>query len=179
MDFKTIAEAMYPYWILGTIVIGLVIAAGQKNLLRFELKPILKWMAFLVGITAWRYAMVKMLGTETLGDPNAGANMLPWTASLTVFWEDACHGLPLLVLRNLIGTKKWWAKAINYPLLLLTMFEFGAGHLYQGLFASILLSMYVPYSIRCGKKYGFGTVILCHMLYDATTMLFIKFMFGM
>src|ERR1700687_1431645 len=98
MEFKTIAELLYPYWLLGIAIIFAVICAGQKNLLRIEKKPVKKWISFL--------------------------------AFITVFWEDVAHGLPLVILKKLIGTK-WWTNFIHLPLLAVVMIEFGLGHAYQ------------------------------------------------
>jgi len=178
MDLKTIAENMYPFWILGVMVMGAVIAAGRKNLLRVETKPVINWSIFLVLLTVWRIMVAKfasyhgMQGTEE-------TFVIPWAASFTVFWEDACHGLPVLLLRQLIGVHRWWAKILNFAMLLITMLSFGMGHLYQGVLPALILCFYVPYSIRCGKKYGFGTVMACHMLYDLVTLLFIQYFSGM
>ena len=178
MDLKTMAENMYPFWILGIMVIGAVIAAGKKHLLRVEMKPVVNWSIFLVLLTLWRMLVAKlsayhgMHGTEE-------TFIIPWTASFTVFWEDACHGLPILLLRQLIGVHRWWAKILNWSLLILTMISFGMGHLYQGVLPALILCFYVPYSIRCGKKYGFGTVMVCHSLYDLVTLIFIQYLSGM
>ena len=176
MEFKTIAELLYPYWLLGIAIIFAVICAGQKNLLRIEKKPVKKWISFLAFITVFRFLLSKLLDFHGIGSPN-NFNFLPWYVSLTVFWEDVAHGLPLVILKKLIGTK-WWTNFIHLPLLAVVMIEFGLGHAYQGLFAMALLSFYVPYSMRVGTKYGFGTVILCHVLYDAATLLFVQYILG-
>lgn len=176
MDFKTIAENLFPYWLLGVMVVLAVICAGQKHLLRVEKKPIINWMVFLAFITALRFLLTKLMNFNGIGSPNT-FSFLPWYVSLTVFWEDMCHGLPLVILKKLIGTK-WWTKFIHLPLLALVMIEFGLGHAYQGIFAIVLLGFYVPYSMRIGEKYGFGTLVLCHMLYDAVTLLFVQYIIG-
>lgn len=179
MDFKTIAEFMYPFWILGALVILSVIAAGQKRLLRVEAKPVLKWIGVLVCTTGFRIFLEKVLHFHGFFGPPKGLSLIPWTASFTVFWEDACHGLPLVLLRKMIGNTKKWAKAVNMSALILVMLSFGLGHLYQGLMVPILLAFYIPYSIKIGKEYGFGTVIVCHTLYDMVTFLFVKYFMGM
>lgn len=172
MDFKTIAQHMYPFWILGILIIGMVIAAGQKHLVRIEKKSIKKWAFFLLYITAWRIFLSKALHFNGIGDLKSMA-MLPLPMTLTVFWEDACHGLPLLILKKLIGKRKW-LKPLYWFLLVAVMIEFGSGHVYQGLLPAFLLSFYVPYSIKMGNKYGFGTVMLCHMSYDMVTLLLVQ-----
>jgi len=177
MDFKSFALAMFPYWILGIMVIGSVILAGQKHLLRIDKKAIFKWMKVLILITIFRTIVIELCKHNGAAEIPKFAEILPWTISLTVFWEDACHGLPLLLLKKMLDKKKW-AKFIFIPILILTMISFGFAHVYQGFIAAFVLSFYIPYSVRMGEKYGFGTVMICHILYDAATLLFAKYFLG-
>jgi hypothetical protein len=169
---------MYPFWILGVLVILSVLKSGKKFLLRVKVKPVLKWCAFLIGLTVVRVALLKLAGYAGIHGPPQGLMMIPWAASLTVFWEDVCHGLPLVILQKLIGRKRWWAKALNSIALSIVMLSFGLGHLYQGPLVALLLCFYIPYSMKLGKQYGFGTVMVCHTLYDLVTFLFVKFFLG-
>ena len=178
MDFRTIAEFMYPYWILGALVMMAVVCAGQRRLLRIELKPILKWCLCLILITAIRLFLLNTFDYSGLFGKPTGLMMIPWVASFTVFWEDACHGLPLVILGSLIGTERRWARAVNKLAMILVSVSFGLGHLYQGPLVELILSFYVSYSVKYGKKYGFGTVIICHTLFDLVTFLFIKYFMG-
>lgn len=174
MNFTTFASHMYPFWILGIIIMGSIIAIGHKHLLRAEKKPIIKWVRFLFYITLWRLFMSKLLNFHGVSDPQ-NIVLLPIATALTVFWEDACHGLPLLILKK--STKnRWWTKPIYWLALIIVMIEFGLGHRYQGPLAAVLLSFYIPYSVKMGEKYGFGTVMLCHMMYDLVTLLFTHYM---
>lgn len=168
---------MFPYWILGALVIGAVIAAGEKRLLRIERRPVIDWILFLIMVTVIRFVILKVLGIGILPGKNPNIILLPWAVSLTVYWEDACHSLPLEILRKLIG-ESIPSLFIHIPALVATMISFGAGHLYQGVAAAVLLSLYIPYSRQAGRKYGFGTVIVCHMLYDLVTILFVRSMLG-
>lgn len=172
------ALQMYPYWLLGAGVLAATALAGYKNLIRIEKKAILDWMKFLCVITIYRIALFKLLPhMDYLQNSARNISIIPWPLTLTVFWEDACHGLPLLMLRKLIGTKKWtWP--IHGILTAVVMLEFGLGHVYQGLISAALLSLYVPYSVALGDKYGFGTIMICHTLFDLTTILSIKFLLG-
>jgi hypothetical protein len=175
MDFTTFASHMYPFWILGVCILGLVIAAGQKHWIRIEKSAVLRWMRFLAIITACRFAMSRLPWFHYLFDVK-NASYIPWTVTFTVFWEDACHGLPLFILQKLIGKANKWTRSIHFILLCITMFEFGIGHLYQGPMAAFLLSFYIPYSIKKGEEYGFGTVMMCHMMYDLVTLLFVQYL---
>jgi len=178
MDLKTIALAMYPYWLMGAGVLAAMVIAGQKKVIRVEKKAFFDFAKFLAVVTLYRIVLFKIFGhTKYLTDAAANISIIPWPLTLTVFWEDACHGLPLFLLKRLIGDRKW-LKPFYYLALGLVMFEFGLGHVYQGVLSACMLSLYIPYSIKLGEKYGFGTVMLSHTLFDLTTILSIKFLLG-
>lgn len=169
---------MYPYWLIGAFSVAATVAAGYKHLVRVEKRAVFAFVKFMAMITVYRAIFFQLFGNfKYVKDAVANISIIPWEATLTVFWEDACHGLPLLLLRQLIGTKKW-ALPIHLLATLAVMVEFGMGHVYQGIFAATLLSFYIPYSIRLGKKFGFGTVIVCHTLYDLITIVSIKLLTG-
>jgi hypothetical protein len=152
--------------------------AGYKILIRVEKPAILKFITFLGILTLYR-VIIFTLFPHFGPFENSAHNVMqiPWPLTLTVFWEDACHGLPLLLLRHLIGTKKWtWP--IHGLATAMVMLEFGLGHVYQGLAAAAMLSLYIPYSIMMGKKVGFGTVMIAHTLFDLTTILTLKCLVG-
>lgn len=174
MDLKTFASNMWPYWILGVMVMATVLAAGQKHLLRVEKKPLMKWIAFLGAITLWRFFITSIFPFHA--PSNMVTSMSPLIA-FTVFWEDLCHSLPLLILRKLIGVNKW-TRPIHFLLMCIVMLEFGLGHLYQGPMAAFLLSFYIPYAVRKGDEHGFGTIMIGHMLYDFVTFLFVRHLLG-
>ena len=175
MGFKEFALRMYPFWILGILVIGAVIASGNKNLLRIEKSSVIKWVKFLMVITVLRTVLYKLMLHPYLDSAIKSAHFLPCTVAFTVFWEDAVHGLPLLILRKLIGVNKWTIP-IHFILTLLFMVEFGLGHVYQGPLMALILSFYIPYSVKLGDRRGFGTVMICHVLYDFFTLFFVKFL---
>lgn len=177
MDIKSVALQMYPYWILGAVVLAATVKAGFKDLIRVEKKAVLNWVRFLFFITMYRIILFRLFpGSWQESAKNIA--IIPWPLTLTVFWEDACHGLPLLILQKLIGTDKWWKWLIHGPLTALVMVEFGLGHVYQGIIPAMLLSLYIPYSIRLAKKFGFGTVMIGHTLFDLVTILTVKFLMG-
>ena len=165
---------MWPYWMLGVMVMVAVIAVGQKHLLRVEKKPVLKWIAFLGGITLWRLLLSKLVDLHMTH--NVVTSMSPFIA-LTVGWEDLCHSLPLFLVKKYVKFKSW-TKIFYYILMLCVMVEFGAGHLYQSPLATVLLSFYIPYSVKIGEKYGWGTLMINHMLYDFVTLVFVRHIIG-
>lgn len=172
MDFSYFAIKMLPYWILGLFMIFATYNSDYRQLLRVEYKPLLKWCGFLVLITICRIIMFKIFASnEFLKSMTSGATTIPVGATLTVFWEDCAHGLPLAILSLFLGQDKLWKKLITYVAISIVMVSFGLGHLYQGYAATILLSFYIPYTYSKGQKIGFGTIMICHTLYDLVTIL--------
>jgi hypothetical protein len=178
MDLKTMALAMYPYWLLGAAVLIATAVAGYKDVIRIE-KPALKdFCKFLGVITLYRIALFALFRhTAYVQGAASNISIIPWPLTLTVFWEDACHGLPLFLIKKLINGRKW-LMPLYYVLMATVMLEFGLGHVYQGVVAACMLSLYIPYSIKLGEKYGFGTVMVGHTLFDLTTILTVKLLLG-
>lgn len=178
MDFKTMAMNLFPFWILGLVMVFATISAGYKDLLRVEPKAVGKWLKLMGTVTLFRIVMFKLsMLSSTLG-PHLKESLqpimgIPWQGTLFVFWEDAVHGLPIILLGMLIN-QKWYSKVAYYGLMALIMISFGLGHTYQGNFAAMMLSLYIPFTVNAGKKYGVGTVMACHTIYDLTTILTFK-----
>lgn len=176
MTIQEVALRMWPAWAMGLAMLYLVKNSKYANILRVEKKGLLRFAGWLAVVTLVRFLIFKLSGPAS-EQARELANFLPWQVTLTVFWEDMCHGVPL-VLAGLMLAKKKWYKYIKYPLLGLVMFSFASGHMYQGTFAAATISLYIPFTINLAKKYGFGTVMLCHMFYDLVTILSFKWMLG-
>lgn len=176
MDFLELALRMFPFWLLGLFMIFLTIKTGNKDILRVDFQSIKKWAFFLIGLTIYRAAYLWYFWkTASVQNSVETVSWLPWQTTLTVFWEDAAHALPLILLMRLIGTKKWtWP--IHAIAMIIIAAAFGSGHMYQGIMAVILLSFYVPLTIKTAKIRGLGTIMICHVLYDLSTILLIKYM---
>ncbi len=168
MSFTEVASYMFPYWIMGLFMMFVVYKSRYRNLLRIEKKPILKWVAFLAVLAAYRIALYNLLAFAGFPQDSSGI-MTPWQMDLTVFWEDMCYGVPLAILSLRMGTDTKWKKFIFRTILVLFSIHFGLGHAWQGLLAVFLLSFYVPFTVKKGKEIGFGTVMICHVLYDLST----------
>lgn len=172
MTFLEFAQMQYHNWILGLLIMLVVYFSDYRNLLRVEWKPIVKWIKLIGILTVYRIIVFKIFeGNATLESMTSGAKTIPWEVSFTVFWEDAVHGLPLAILAIWLGMDKWWKKAIIWTAITVVAISFGLGHMYQGLLAAFLLSFYVPFTFKKGQEFGFGTVMICHMLYDLVTIL--------
>lgn len=179
MTFTEMALRMYPFWIMGIFTLISVYFSSHRDLIRVEWKPLLKWIGFLVVITIYRIVVFKLLaGNPKLHQMTSAANFIPWQSTLMVFWEDACHTLPLVIISRALGQDKWWKKLLLWAMMAAVALSFGLGHVYQGYIAAFLLSFYIPFTFKRGQKIGFGTVMLCHILYDLSTILTIKFFLG-
>lgn len=172
------AMRMYPAWTMGLLMLYLVKNSRYKDVLRVDKKGLLgfaKWMAI---ITIFRIIVLKLLTPpDQLHAAHEAAMFIPWQATMGVFWEDMCHTVPLVLLGRMFKKTKWY-KFVAIPLMLMVMISFGSGHVYQGVFAAAMISFYIPVTIRLGKKYGFGTVMICHMLYDFITIMSVRLLTG-
>ncbi|NJO48227.1 MAG: hypothetical protein HC840_00765 [Leptolyngbyaceae cyanobacterium RM2_2_4] len=175
MSFQEMALRMFPYWIMGLFMLYATYQSSHRDLLRVDFKATAKWILFLGGLTLYRYGVFKLFsGNETLHDMTSGAAMIPWQATLTVFWEDMCHTVPLVILSRWLGNDKMWKKVLTWGAIVLVMLSFGLGHVYQGYWAALFLSFYIPFTYKKGQEVGFGTVMICHTLYDLVTILSIQ-----
>jgi len=178
MDITTIASEMYPSWLLGIAVILLVLWSGQKSWLRASKPQLTRWARLLVIATIWKMLAYKVFEFGSMfGGSLESASFIPISMVFTVFWEDAVFGLPLAMLRRKIG-KKRWPLPFYWLYMGIAMVLFGSGHMYQGVVRASLLSLYVPFTVKMGTKYGFGTVMIGHIMYDLVTLAFIKYMYG-
>lgn len=181
MSIQEIILRMYPYWFLGLFMLYYTYNSKHRDLLRVDFKAVGKWTVFVCLLGLWRYFALKYLpmpGAITHG--LQGVLLIPWQMTLTVFWEDMCHGVPLVLLERFLSKKKIkHSKWIMRLSTLVVMCSFGLGHLYQGMIAALMLSLYIPYSIKIGKEKGFGTVMICHTLFDLTTIISIRMALGM
>jgi hypothetical protein len=178
VSLKEIALDLWPCWMLGIMMLIATFNSNHRDLLRVDISGLLRFAKMMVMVTAFRFFIFKVIAPhDMLDNVRSMVHLIPWQATLGVFWEDAVHVLPLVILGRMFGDRKWY-KYISWPLLAMVMCSFGAGHTYQGLVAAIGLSFYIPFSMKMGKKYGFGTVMLSHMMYDLITLLSLAWMVG-
>lgn len=188
MTIGQMAQELWPNWLLGICMILLVLNSKYKNMLRVEIPALIEVVKFLIFISLIRMFVFHFIaGPETMAGIRAMANFIPWQATLGTPWEDACHGLPLAIIGASCYAKRYypsglqwsheeWFKWVEKPLLFMVMMAFASGHLYQGIWQALAISFYIPFSIRMGTKYGFGTVMIGHIMYDMSTLLLFKCM---
>lgn len=91
-----------------------------------------------------------------------------WTL-LLVFWEDFFFGIPLYYIHKLAEKYKYF-KIMKWPLTIMIVSLFGLGHAYQGPYGMTMNAFLLYFvCLRFGRLYGFGTTMICHILYDAAT----------
>ncbi len=178
MDFKQVAEGLFPCWCMGLWMMNLVWNSDHKDLLRVSKEGLLRFARFLAVVTAARVFYLSMIAPDAvLESIRHVGDVIPWPTMFGVFWEDMCHAVPLVILGRMIADNKW-LKPFYIALIAAMSMTFGAMHSYEGLQAVAVLSLYIPFTMRLGQKYGFGTVMLCHIAYDLTTFFTFKLMTG-
>ena len=156
-----------------TAIIGMfaVRFTSEKDLFRISWDKISQFVGFLALIFTWRLLQANFLYTTGLMEqfPQNPVGMPFWTMGL-VFWEDFFFAVPIYFICKHM-THKW----LKFSLIFAISALFGLGHLYQGWEAVFILA-FMPYFVtyRYGKQYGFGTTMICHILYDVSTVIFIK-----
>lgn len=178
MTIGQVALQLWPCWTMGVIMIYLTWASQYRSVLKIDPIAILKFCRALVLIAALRFIIFHYFTPDAIIQQTRGmTDLIPWQALLGVFWEDACHSMPLVLAGLMFGANKWF-KRLSLPLLAIVMLSFGSGHIYQGAMSASLIAFYIPLAMKMGKKYGFGTVMICHILYDLSTFLSFKWMLG-
>lgn len=174
MSALDMALRMWPMWALGFMMILIAVTTGNKDLLKVDRKSVFSWVKILAIISAMR-AVIFYFSWDYSKEMFKAVSWLPLETTTMVWWEDAAHTLPLLLLFRLIGTSKrvWPIHALAFTLV---WASFLMGHVYQGWFAAILISAYIPYTLNLSKEKGLGTIMICHVLYDLATIGLMQFM---
>lgn len=175
MGITDFALAMWPSWTVGLLMMLATVYSRNSDLLKIDLKSVKTWIKFLILITIGRAVFLSLMWDTKIVSGIVDVSWIPWQVTLTVFWEDAAHVLPLLLLMRLIGVeKKTWP--IHIAALLFMWTSFGVGHIYQGILSAIYISFYIPITLRIARDKGIGTVMICHILYDLCTIILVQTM---
>lgn len=174
MTIQEFALNMWPMWLFGIFIICVVKNSVHKDLLQINYNGIKIFLFLLAILTLYRFLVIDFFSTkEYIYSIRSSVYFLPWQGSLFVFWEDACHTLPLAIFSRIFN-KGFFYKMLYFIFILIVMLSFGLGHLYEGIISAICLCFYIPITLKLGKKYGFGTIMICHILYDLTTLLTLR-----
>jgi len=177
MDFKTALLHYYPYWIMGIMMVIFTLRSEKdKDLMRIQPSSLLKFARTMFFVTLWRCILFHF-NPPTMH--SAGPILqIPLWLTATVFWEDAVHVLPLIIIGRLLGDSKL-SKVILFTLSLMVQISFGLGHVYQSIPAAIIISFYIPIVKKLSLKHGVGTAMIAHMSYDFITLLTIRLFLGL
>lgn len=157
---------MIPFYILGAVSIRIATWAFP-GICRIDWARIKEFSSFMLTMTILRIvvwtAMHRFFHIPINGDIG-GLNFLTYFG---VYWEDAIFTLPILVLDRFgISTMT------RNLLFLFSSVSFAAGHLYEGGTWALATLAYVPFiSYKYGNRYGLGTCMVGHVMYDMLTSL--------
>lgn len=157
---------------IGFLIFAIVLWK-DREVLRFDPKAVQTFLWFMVGLTFVRFVLFSIAAEFGLhiADINQGIDQIKFWRLALVFWEDAFFAIPIYYMAD-----KWkWKEYIWLPIATVLSIRFGLGHMYQfeiAYFAALLIPYMAFY--RYGKKYGFGTSMTCHILFDMITIITFK-----
>ncbi len=138
----------------------------ERAIMRIEFEKVAAFIAFMVMWTIFRVLKLDFLiDIGVINTIHIPTDTMPkWTIGL-VFWEDMFFAVPIYFMMKYM--KRKWLR--NFFIVALSIM-FGLGHEYEGPQAMLLLS-FCPFFVtyHFGKKYGFGTTMCCHIIYDFFT----------
>jgi membrane protease YdiL (CAAX protease family) len=144
----------------------------EKDLFKISWDKLAMFLAFLFVLSLFRILRADYLVSHGLAAPpqTGGRFYFPLYTLGLVFWEDFFFAIPIYFIMK--KCKRNWLKVIS---IILISALFGLGHLYQGWEAVVALA-FAPYFItyHYGKKYGFGTTMIAHIMYDCATIITFK-----
>lgn len=157
-------EYLFSIMFLMGVAIFLYCYFRQRELIRIEWDKVAKFIAIMVFITAIRFGTMSIFGTPNTA--GIGFADLPF-----VFWEDSFFAiLGIYFFKDYLKlSKKFWL-----PIAIVFSTVFAYGHLSYGVTWAIITLIGPAVSYYFGKKYGFGTSMTCHIIYDFITLLSVK-----
>jgi hypothetical protein len=146
-------------WMLGTLSLIYTYKVDKKYL-KIDFEAIKSFLIFMLWLTLFRTVLFFMSSNPIEGFLHL---INPWLM-LGVFWEDAVFVMPLIILKD----KKNVPNVLYYTLFAISTAVFALGHSYQGIMG-LTSAIYIYFSAKYGRQLGFGTVMICHTLYDLIT----------
>lgn len=144
----------------------------HKDIMRISWDRVAQFSGFMLLLTFFRIAGYDFMFQTGIIDriPQMPPEVMfsKWTLML-VFWEDFFFGVSLYFIHKYMNGPI--TKYIKWALTVIISVLFGLGHAYQGMQVVVITSL-LPYFIvlKYGQKYGFGTTMVCHILYDNITL---------
>lgn len=158
--------------IVGLIVFGLTYWK-DRDILHVNPEAIKNFVVLMILFTFVRFALFSF-GAEfgfDINQFNQGASKVRFWQLTLVFLEDASFGIPIYYMIDKLKLSRY----IWMPVVAAMSIIFGLGHMYQ-FEAAFLISLIIPYFVfyEFGRKYGFGTTMICHVLFDMFTLICFK-----
>jgi hypothetical protein len=159
-------------FIIGLIIFFLVFWK-DREVLRVDFKAVQKFLWLMVGLTFIRLFLFSVASEFDvyINEINQGINHVKFWKLGLVFWEDAFFAIPIYYMID-----KWkWKEYLYLPIIAALSIRFGIGHIYQAepaYFATLIIPYVVFYQF--GKRFGFGTTMICHTLFDMITIITFK-----
>lgn len=177
MEYMTNLEVIahyWPAWLFGILMYATARLAGYSYEVRVEKAAIIYWIKYLLVISFIRVMTYILMGDLPFqAEAAEGLKNVNPLSLLGTPWEDFAFSLPLYFLGLFVGDSKV-GKALYGIAVAVVLISFGFGHVYQGVFAAVLLSSGPSISLYFSKRYGWGSVGICHMLYDLMTLATMK-----
>jgi len=144
----------------------------DRKTVRFDINIVGKFLTFMTIVTFLRIAIMSYQVYAGGGgfDTSVLSRINFWEFTF-VFWEDAVFAMSIYYIKDVFKAPKW----VWIPFVVLLSVLFGIGHSYQGTLAAVI-TLFVPYYVfyKYGARHGFGTTMVCHVLYDMITYATVK-----
>lgn len=141
----------------------------RSKLVRIDWNNVAAFLGFMALVSALRMGLMD----STVDMDYSGVDITTFKHFMWVWWEDSFFALPIYYFKDHLKTsKKVWI-----PITIALSLMFGFIHLAYSPWWALLVTTF-PYALsyRFGKRYGFGTVMACHVLYDVMTQISVKLM---
>ena len=133
----------------------------KNRLLEVKWEIVAKFLAYMFLIAMVKFAV-----------PSQYVDNTSVTSHLFVFWEDVIFSMSIYYIKDVLKQpKKIWI-----PFAVFSSLLFGYYHLGYGVIWALITVLYPYYfSYKNAVKYGFGTVMICHIYFDFIMSLSTKF----
>jgi len=151
-------STIYNLQVLFGMIVFFLALKKYPDILKIEFSQVKRFTLALLLITTVQAIFLAYTGKETYID-NIYMNGINSLAG--VWWEDSCYVLPYLIASKLLKNKSY----LMFPFFVASSAYFSLGHAYQG--PSGYVTFLFPFiSYHYAKKYGAGTTMICHVIYD-------------
>lgn len=164
-------DTLFLIQLIISLAIGTYLWLFDRKMLSLNLDKINSFIGFMVLVCVLRVCLIDFCSEFFQSELPTDSGIPLWYLPF-VFWEDLFFGGLVYLSHKFIKNR-----FISLLSIILISLWFASGHLYQGYYIAALTGIY-PYfiSYRFAKKNGFGTVMVCHILYDFITVLLVKFL---